>query len=295
MTDLASAGSLSAALSLVALALVVSLMPLGTAFTFPCVTGLLSRVVPGNERGLYMGVQQTYGGITRIAFPVILGAAFDSVLGKPSPFVISAMRSERNSASSTSCVTISTVAPAPWAAVARACRDVSQLIDGVEVERDPVHANRGDAQYVQQGDVELGDAQRKGAEEGKRNGWAKRVDDQGHDGRDHGNHLIEQVRRVLAENRTVACRAIRQQHFTDRQRCRYLRHEAAEGGRHGGCAQREEHAAFQGAPGATGSARSLAHRSRRGWRRWSCEITNLSRSQPRKASQGSDGEELSVK
>ena len=33
---------------------------------------------------------------------------------------------------------------------------------------------------------------------------------------------------------------------------------------------------------------------RHGWRRWSCEIATLSRSQPIKASQGSDGEELSI-
>jgi len=40
----------------------MTLMPLGTAFLFPCVTGLLSQVVPGSDRGLYMGVQQTFGG-----------------------------------------------------------------------------------------------------------------------------------------------------------------------------------------------------------------------------------------
>ena len=64
-------------------------MPLGTAFTFPCVTALLSRVISSSERGLYMGVQQTYGGISRVAFPVLFGAAFDSI-GKTSPFLISA-------------------------------------------------------------------------------------------------------------------------------------------------------------------------------------------------------------
>lgn len=71
------------------LVLSVTLLPLGTAFTFPCVTAMLSRVVSSTERGLYMGVQQTYGGITRVAFPIVLGLAFD-YLGKPSPFLISA-------------------------------------------------------------------------------------------------------------------------------------------------------------------------------------------------------------
>src|SRR5204862_4592737 len=38
------------------LALAVALIPLGTAFTFPCVTALLSRVIAPGERGLYMGM-----------------------------------------------------------------------------------------------------------------------------------------------------------------------------------------------------------------------------------------------
>jgi len=75
----------------VSLVIAVGLLPLGTAFTFPCVTAMLSRVVSSSERGLYMGVQQTYGGVTRIAFPVVFGAAFDSMLGPPSPFIISAV------------------------------------------------------------------------------------------------------------------------------------------------------------------------------------------------------------
>jgi nitrate/nitrite transporter NarK len=59
------------------LALSVALLPLGTAFTFPCVTAVLSRVIPSNERGLYMGVQQTFGGIARVVFPILAGWAFD--------------------------------------------------------------------------------------------------------------------------------------------------------------------------------------------------------------------------
>jgi MFS family permease len=59
------------------LALAVALLPLGTAFTFPCVTSLLSRVIASNERGLYMGLQQTYGGVARVIFPILAGLAFD--------------------------------------------------------------------------------------------------------------------------------------------------------------------------------------------------------------------------
>ncbi len=71
------------------LALAVGLLPLGTAFTFPCVTALLSRVIASSERGLYMGVQQTYGGISRVVFPIIFGLAYDRI-SEPSPFFISA-------------------------------------------------------------------------------------------------------------------------------------------------------------------------------------------------------------
>src|SRR6202171_3230557 len=61
------------------LAVAVALLPLGTAFTFPCVTALLSRVTAPSERGLYMGMQQTYGGISRIIAPLFFGWAFDSI------------------------------------------------------------------------------------------------------------------------------------------------------------------------------------------------------------------------
>jgi MFS family permease len=74
--------------SLPMLALAVAMIPLGTAFTFPCVTALLSRVIPHTERGLYMGLQQTYGGVARIVAPLFYGWAFDS-LGPPAPFFFS--------------------------------------------------------------------------------------------------------------------------------------------------------------------------------------------------------------
>jgi MFS family permease len=74
--------------SLGTLALTVALIPLGTAFTFPCVTALLSRVVSQRERGLYMGMQQTYGGVTRAIAPVLYGRAFDT-LGVASPYYFS--------------------------------------------------------------------------------------------------------------------------------------------------------------------------------------------------------------
>lgn len=80
--------SVVAILPFVPLALAVALLPLGTAFTFPCVTALLSRVIPSHERGLYMGVQQTFGGIARVLFPPLLGWLFDRHISLP--FFVSA-------------------------------------------------------------------------------------------------------------------------------------------------------------------------------------------------------------
>jgi multidrug resistance protein len=64
----------------------LTLMPMGTAFIFPCVTAMLSRVVPNRQRGLYMGVQHTFGGVSRVAFPLMVGYGMD-VLGPGIPFV----------------------------------------------------------------------------------------------------------------------------------------------------------------------------------------------------------------
>ena len=70
------------------LAVAVALIPLGTAFTFPCVTALLSRVISQRERGLYMGLQQTYGGVSRIIAPLFFGWAFDHI-GVSAPYFFS--------------------------------------------------------------------------------------------------------------------------------------------------------------------------------------------------------------
>lgn len=64
-----------------------TLMPLGTAFIFPAVTAMLSRVVSKSERGLYMGVQHTFGGLSRVSFPLATGYAMDR-LGKGVPYVV---------------------------------------------------------------------------------------------------------------------------------------------------------------------------------------------------------------
>ena len=76
--------------NLVQLALTVACIPLGTAFSFPAVTALLSQVIGDHERGVYMGVQQTYGGILRVLYPLYAGWAFDFFSGAKVPFLTSA-------------------------------------------------------------------------------------------------------------------------------------------------------------------------------------------------------------
>ncbi len=70
-------------------ALCIAFWPLGTAFTFPAVTAMLSKVISNQDRGLYMGVQQTFGGASRVVFPIALGWAFDHMT-RGAPFWISA-------------------------------------------------------------------------------------------------------------------------------------------------------------------------------------------------------------
>lgn len=63
-----------------------TLMPMGTACLFPAVTAMLSGSVPPGARGLVLGVQQTCGGISRVAFPLAAGVTMD-LTGPGVPFV----------------------------------------------------------------------------------------------------------------------------------------------------------------------------------------------------------------
>jgi MFS family permease len=72
------------------LGIAVALIPLGTAFTFPCVTSMLSRVISSRERGLYMGVQQTFGGLARVIVPLWAGFSYDH-FGRSVPLLTSAV------------------------------------------------------------------------------------------------------------------------------------------------------------------------------------------------------------
>ncbi|HEB52178.1 MAG TPA: MFS transporter, partial [bacterium] len=73
--------------SLGMLAFALAFHPLGMALTFPCLTALLSRLVPQGDRGMYMGVQQSFAGSVRVLAPLIYGTAFDGI-GKSAPFWI---------------------------------------------------------------------------------------------------------------------------------------------------------------------------------------------------------------
>lgn len=63
--------------SIATLALATALLPLGATLLFPCVTAMLSQVVGDHERGLYMGLQQTVGNITRVLYALFAGTVWD--------------------------------------------------------------------------------------------------------------------------------------------------------------------------------------------------------------------------
>lgn len=69
------------------LALVIPLVPVGTALMFPAVTSLLSHNTEPSELGTTMGVAQTFAGIARVVAPIVGTAAFQQ-LGTGSPFIL---------------------------------------------------------------------------------------------------------------------------------------------------------------------------------------------------------------
>jgi len=67
---------ISMAARLAALAVIVLLMPVGTALLFPSTTALVSRRAPRGETGQLMGVQQAFGGVSRLLGPMWSTALF---------------------------------------------------------------------------------------------------------------------------------------------------------------------------------------------------------------------------
>jgi MFS family permease len=64
-------------------ALIALFVPVGTAFLFPSSTALVSRRAPQSQVGQIMGVQQAFGGVSRLVGPIWAGAAFEIGFGYP--------------------------------------------------------------------------------------------------------------------------------------------------------------------------------------------------------------------
>ena len=73
--------------SLVVLALIIPLVPVGTALLFPATTSLMSRASSREELGLTMGVAQTFAGLARVAAPLLSNSAYQR-FGISSPFLL---------------------------------------------------------------------------------------------------------------------------------------------------------------------------------------------------------------
>ena len=75
--------------SLWTLAIVIPLVPIGTALLFPATTALLSRSTDRAEYGMTMGIAQTFAGVSRLIAPVLSTALFEHV-SQASPFFFAA-------------------------------------------------------------------------------------------------------------------------------------------------------------------------------------------------------------
>jgi multidrug resistance protein len=71
------------------LAIVIPLMPIGTAMLFPATTALLSRSVEKTDFGLAMGTAQAFAGISRLISPLTSTALFEHA-GNSVPFFVAA-------------------------------------------------------------------------------------------------------------------------------------------------------------------------------------------------------------
>ena len=73
--------------SLWTFALVIPLVPIGTALLFPSTTSLMSRQSDPRELGTTMGVAQTFAGLARVAAPLLATMAFQRI-GHGAPFYL---------------------------------------------------------------------------------------------------------------------------------------------------------------------------------------------------------------
>jgi multidrug resistance protein len=75
--------------SLPVLALIIPLIPVGTALLFPATTALVSHVTEPGELGMTMGVAQTFAGVARVVAPLVATSAFQR-FGVAMPFFVAA-------------------------------------------------------------------------------------------------------------------------------------------------------------------------------------------------------------
>jgi len=68
-------------------AVVMGLVPIGTALLFPSLSALVSHQAPRSQLGQTLGVQQTFGGVARVVAPIWSTAVYQ-VFGITYPFVI---------------------------------------------------------------------------------------------------------------------------------------------------------------------------------------------------------------
>jgi MFS family permease len=71
-------------------AVVVALLPIGTALLFPPTSSLVSRFAPAAEMGQTLGLQQAFGGVSRMIGPTLAGVAFAKIT-PGAPFALSSV------------------------------------------------------------------------------------------------------------------------------------------------------------------------------------------------------------
>ena len=68
-------------------AIVIALIPIGTALLFPATSALVTHRAPKAELGQVLGVQQAFGGVARVAAPIFATAVFQAA-GPTVPFYL---------------------------------------------------------------------------------------------------------------------------------------------------------------------------------------------------------------
>lgn len=76
--------------SLWILAVIIPLIPIGTALLFPATTALMTHATDSAELGTTMGVAQAFAGMARVVAPLFATSAYQR-FGDAMPFVLAAL------------------------------------------------------------------------------------------------------------------------------------------------------------------------------------------------------------